>query len=112
MTAVLILTSFPSEESARSLARHLITERLASCVHVFPKGTSTYLWEGKLCESEEHHIQIKSIDIRFSEICLAIQEFSGYEVPEVLLFPIENGDPRYLNWLTILSYPEKPPLSD
>ncbi|WP_100934223.1 divalent-cation tolerance protein CutA [Candidatus Chlamydia corallus] len=112
MNPVLILTSFPSNQSANSLATYLIKEHIASCVHVFPKGQSTYLWEGKLCKSEEHLVQIKSIDIRFSEICVAIKQFCSYDVPEILLFPIEYGDPKYLSWLTMDSCPKKPLDSD
>ncbi|SPN74017.1 Divalent-cation tolerance protein CutA,divalent-cation tolerance protein CutA,CutA1 divalent ion tolerance protein [Chlamydia serpentis] len=112
MTPILILTSFPSQQSAESLATYLITKHLARCVHIFPKGQSMYLWKGKICKSEEHHIQIKTTDLCFPKICKVIKEFCDYEVPEILLFPIQHGDPKYLSWLTMETCSENFPRLD
>ncbi|ANH78706.1 divalent-cation tolerance protein CutA [Candidatus Chlamydia sanziniae] len=99
MKPVLILTQLPSQEQALALATTLITSHLAACVHIFPKGQSVYLWEGELQISEEYHVQIKTTQRSFPGVSSAIKLHCEYEVPEILLFFLEDGDKDYLHWL-------------
>ncbi|ASD30932.1 divalent-cation tolerance protein CutA [Chlamydia abortus] len=106
MTPILILTQLPSEEEAELIAHTLITQKLAACVHVFPKGKSTYLWEGQLYISEEYHMQIKTLSSRFSEVSKTIRSLCSYDVPEIIFIKIDGGNPEYLQWLSLETAPQ------
>lgn len=100
MTPIIIFTQLPSQEEADCISHALVTQKLAACVHVFPKGNSTYMWEGKLYISEEYHMHIKTISSRFSEVSAIIQSLCSYDVPEILLVKVDDGNPQYLQWLS------------
>ena len=42
---VIVLTTFPVDEDANTLARTLVSERLAACVNVLPPMPSIYRWK-------------------------------------------------------------------
>lgn len=46
-----VLTTTPSEEEARKIARTLVSERLAACVNIIPKVESIYRWQDKVEEA-------------------------------------------------------------
>jgi hypothetical protein len=54
-----LLSTAPSEEEAKRLAKVLVRSRLAACVNIVPKVTSVYEWEGNMGESAEAMMVIK-----------------------------------------------------
>ena len=90
-----------NEQKAKQIARHLIEKRLAACVNILP-CMSLYQWEDKLCESNEVKVLIKTIDKHFKEIETILIEQGGYEVPEILCFPIIKGLQTYLDWMSAM----------
>jgi periplasmic divalent cation tolerance protein len=54
-----LLSTAPSEEEAKRLAKVLVQSRLAACVNIVPKVTSVYEWEGNMEESAEAMMVIK-----------------------------------------------------
>lgn len=99
MQPVLVLSQLSSKKEAVMLAELLVLEHLAACVHIFPKGESLYIWEGQLTSHEEYLVQIKTLKKHFASITMKIQQTCSYSCPEVLLVPIEKGNPEYLQWL-------------
>ncbi|WP_201456348.1 divalent-cation tolerance protein CutA [Chlamydia sp. 17-3921] len=99
MTPIIIVSQFPSEKEGHELATALITEHIAACVHILPKGCSIYLWEGKLTSHEEYQIQIKTIRAHISKVSMKIKEFCSYTCPEILLIPLEEENSGYTKWL-------------
>ena len=96
---VLVLTTFPDEFDAESLARELIEARLAACVSVLPPQTSTYRWEGAVETAREHQVVIKTISTRVGELMMTLRARHPYDLPEFLVLPVSGGDPTYLDWL-------------
>lgn len=103
--ALLILTSHPDTAGARQLAETLVTEGLAACVHVFPAGTSIYVWQGGLERGREHQLLIKAPAQRADDIVARIRTLHPYELPEILTVPVTGGLAEYLAWL---AQPESP----
>ena len=68
MKTKVILTTCSSEDEARSLALSLLKARLVACAQVIPKIRSLYWWEGKIEESEEFLLLLKSSDERLKEL--------------------------------------------
>ena len=105
----LIISTCADKETAKAIAKVLVETRLAACVQMFPIE-SVYLWRDKICDEGEIMLFIKSKAGLFDKISAAIKENLPYEVPEIILVPIEGGLPEYLNWIddcTVSGCPEK-----
>ncbi len=95
----IVLSTAGSEEEARKIAHHLVENRLAACVNLVPRIESVYRWEGKVEESREWLLVIKTDASKFSNVRDAITELHSYDLPECISVAIDNGSPEYLQWL-------------
>jgi periplasmic divalent cation tolerance protein len=86
-------------EQAQQIARHLVEERLASCVNILPQMQSIYRWQGKVETAEEFLLIIKTDSEHSQEAQDAVTRLHSYEVPEFLLLPVTGGSAAYLHWL-------------
>ena len=57
---IVILTTMPNDERADALARTLVDERLAACVHVQSPVSSTYRWKNAVERETERPLVIKT----------------------------------------------------
>jgi periplasmic divalent cation tolerance protein len=96
---IVVLTTCGSEKQAEKLAHTLVDQRLAACVNLFPKARSIYRWEGKIEDSAEWLLLIKSRRDLFTVLRAEIQKIHTYEVPEVIAIPVVDGTEAYLGWL-------------
>jgi len=95
----LVLTTAGSQEEARTIARALVERRLAACVNIVPQIESIYRWRDAVDEAQEWLLLIKTSGSVFDRVRAAIQELHSYEVPECICLTIEDGSPRYLEWI-------------
>lgn len=95
----LVLTTVKNRAEAKRLSEKLVSEKLAACVSVLPNVNSTYRWRGKLERAKENLLLIKTSNKKLDRLIPRIKELHSYEVPEVLVVPIERGLPEYLKWL-------------
>lgn len=58
-----------------------------------------YRWEGKIEDSEEILLVIKTSRALFDNVRLEIEKIHSYEVPEVLALHVVDGAEQYLDWL-------------
>lgn len=96
--AVVISTTDSKEEAAK-LAELAVTEGLAACVQVLPIS-STYVWEGKLENSEELLMLFKTTSALSERLTRAIEDKHSYDTPEVIVVPIAGGSRAYFDWVT------------
>lgn len=99
MKTLVVLTTTPSKEEATRIAQALVESRLAACVQVAGEITSFYRWEGKLEESGEWLMIIKTTRERLAQLTAKIESMHSYSVPEVVALPIEGGSAKYLKWV-------------
>ena len=95
----IVLTTAGSEEEARKIAKHLVEHRLAACVNIVPQVESIYRWQEKVESSREWLLVVKSTAEKFAAVRDAIREVHSYELPECIAISIDEGSPRYLQWL-------------
>jgi len=88
-----------SIEEARKIALFLVEERLVACAQIIPNIESIYLWKEKIETSQESKILLKTHKEKQKTVEQSIRELHSYDVPEILVFPIENGNPQYLEWM-------------
>lgn len=95
----IVLTTTGSEEEAHKIGQALVERRLAACVNIVPQITSVYRWQGKVEESREWLLIVKTTVAAFDQVRHAIAEFHSYELPECICLTIEDGGPAYLRWI-------------
>jgi periplasmic divalent cation tolerance protein len=95
----IVFTTAGSEEEAQKIARHLVENRMAACVNIFPQILSVYRWQGKVEEACEWLLLIKTTADAFERVRQAIAELHSYELPECVCLRIEDGSPNYLQWI-------------
>ena len=96
----LVLCTCPDQDSAQSIAEHLIDQHLAACVNILPGITSIYTWQGKRESAQEQLLIIKSTKDIYETLEKAIIKLHPYELPEVIAVNIETGNENYLNWIS------------
>ena len=99
-TVVVLLVTAPSADVAAAIARTLVEEGLAACGNVVPGIRSIYRWEGKVQEDAEALLVLKTERGRVEEIKARLPALHPYEVPELLVLPVEDGLPGYLEWVS------------
>ena len=97
--AIVVLCTCPDDTCARALAQTLLNEKLAACVNLSPQVTSLYCWQGKMEESQEVQLVIKTRRTMFGVLQERLLALHPYEVPEILALPILCGNPAYLQWV-------------
>src|SRR5215510_9821136 len=98
--ALVVLTTVEKQEDGERLAKLLVESELAACVQVLPPMVSIYRWQGKVEQSGEVLLLIKTTRDAYPLLEETIKENHSYQTPEVVAVPIEYGSKEYLNWLT------------
>jgi len=98
MPFCLITTTFPDEQSAKAIIHLLLEQKLAACIQM-QAVQSFYRWEGKLCESNEQLLLIKTRSSLFHKIEALILKHHPYTTPQIIQVPIEQGSSAYLQWI-------------
>lgn len=85
---------------AEMMARALVENCLAACVNIVPQVRSIYRWEGKVEDSTECLLLVKTSRALFEQVRAEVQRLHSYQVPEIIAVPIEQGAENYLAWLS------------
>ncbi len=81
------------------IARLLVERQVAACINLVPQIRSIYRWQGKVEDSTEWLLIIKTSQARFQSLREALAAAHSYEIPEILALPVVDGSPEYLSWL-------------
>lgn len=96
---VLAFCTFPEADTARRIAREIVTLHLAACGNVIPQIHSVYRWEGKVESGDEALAIFKLTAARYAEFESTLRSLHPYEVPEIISCRIDQGLPDYLRWV-------------
>jgi periplasmic divalent cation tolerance protein len=88
-----------SHEEAENIAENLVSHKLAACVNILPNMKSFYWWDDKVCKDDELLLVAKIKTSLFKDLEKAVKKLHSYDVPEIILLPIENGSNAYLQWM-------------
>jgi periplasmic divalent cation tolerance protein len=97
--ALVVLTTTENEADAERLARLIVEAGLAACVQVLPRMSSIYRWQGKIEQSSETLLLIKTTRAVYLQLETTIKQNHSYETPEIVALSVETGSDDYLNWL-------------
>ena len=96
---VRIETTTGSAQDAQRLAQELVARRLVACAQVLGPIRSVYRWEGAVQTDEEHLLVLKTRAALVDAVRTAVDELHPYDVPELLVVPVVDGSPAYLDWI-------------
>ena len=94
----IITTSTDSKENADAITQKLLEKKLVACIQS-STIQSAYHWEGKIMRSEEILLQLKTKRELFKTIQEEIEKLHTYDVPEIILIPLEDANSSYLQWI-------------
>jgi len=87
-----------TKEEARKIGKALVNERLVACANILP-AESIFLWQGNVEEEAEAVMFVKTRDELADKVINRVKELHSYEVPCIVSFSIESGNPEYLEWI-------------
>jgi periplasmic divalent cation tolerance protein len=96
---IVVYVTAGSPAEGERLARALVEERLAACVNRIKAVQSVYRWQGRVEQSDEELLIIKSRKDLFPALEKRVRELHSYAVPEVIAVPLVAGSAGYLGWL-------------
>ena len=96
---IIVYTTFPDEETARSIAAALVEERLAACVNIIPGMRSVYRFEGKIAEDAELVGIVKTRTGRLREVEARIKTLHPYDTPAILHLALAGAEAETMGWL-------------
>ena len=94
-----VMITAPDREVGARLARALVDEGLAACVNLVPEIRSFYRWQGEVQDDAEVLLIAKTRSDRCEALAARVKALHPYELPEVVVLPIEGGGDRYLAWI-------------
>ncbi|WP_055077028.1 divalent-cation tolerance protein CutA [Pseudanabaena sp. 'Roaring Creek'] len=95
---IVVMMTAPDLNLANDIAKMLIEEKLAACVQVLPAMTSTYIWDGQLCQESEHLVLIKTLANKYESLVARLTALHPYQVPEIIAIPAIAIEQNYLLW--------------
>jgi periplasmic divalent cation tolerance protein len=95
-----VLVTCATLEEARKIARGVVESKLAACVNIVTHAVeSFYTWEGKVEDSSEYLLMMKTSEDRLEELQKEVLRLHSYDTPEFIVLPIIAGSEEYLKWL-------------
>ncbi len=100
LTARVVLVTAPDEAVAESLVGNLVEEGVVACGSIVPGVTSIYRWQGRVERETEALVVFKTTAAGAGRLVERVPQLHPYEVPEVLVLPVERGHEPYLKWIS------------
>lgn len=95
---ILVLTTTDKISLAKKISKSLLKQKLVACVSIIPMESS-YWWRGKIVNSKEYQVILKTKSANFTKIERAIKKLHNYDLPEVISVDIQKANKGYLTWI-------------
>ena len=96
---IIIKTTSDSHKAMKDITNALLNKRYAACVNIIPRMRSKYVLEGRIVESREVMLLIKTSQALEAKVYKIIKELHNYDIPEISTIETKNVDKDYANWL-------------
>lgn len=98
-TARVVLVTAPDAAVAESLVRQLVEEGVVACGNIVPGITSIYRWKDQVERETEALVVFKTTAAGAVRLVERVPDLHPYDVPEVLVLPVEGGHRPYVEWI-------------
>jgi len=96
---IIIKTTSDSHKAMKNITNTLLNKKYAACVNIIPRMRSKYILDGRIVESREVMLLIKTSDDLEVNVYKTIKEMHNYDIPEISTIKTQNVDKDYANWL-------------
>lgn len=96
---IIIKTTTDSHKTMKLIANTLLNKKLAACVNMIPRMRSKYIVDGRITESREVILLIKTTKKLENKVYKTIKDLHNYEIPEISTIQASNVDKDYEKWL-------------
>ena len=96
---IIIKTTSDSHKAMKDITNTLLKKKYAACVNIIPRMRSKYILDGRIVESREVMLLIKTSEDLELNVYKTIKKLHNYDIPEISTIKTENVDKDYLNWL-------------
>ncbi|HOJ95890.1 MAG TPA: divalent-cation tolerance protein CutA [Methanospirillum sp.] len=83
---------------AHTMATRLLDKKLVACINILP-ARSVYRWQGAVCDEPEDLLFMKTTRGNVHDLTKFLVDIHPYDIPEVLVVPVQDGYDRYLSWV-------------
>ncbi len=94
----IISTTTDTKENAEMITQTLLQKKLVACVQS-DTIMSSYRWQEKIILADEIQLQMKTKKSLFDLIIKEIEALHTYDVPEIIMLPLLDANPFYLEWI-------------
>ena len=96
---IIIKTTTDSHKAMKLIANTLLNKKLAACVNMIPRMRSKYVVDGRITESREVILLIKTSEKLENKVYKTIKDLHNYEIPEISTIQTSKVDKNLENWL-------------
>lgn len=94
----LIFSNFETPESAQSILRQLMDEKLVTCGNIWASHYAIYPWDDKIQEESETGVLFKTPYEKKQQLVDRLREIHPYDLPPIIAFEAEATE-DYVRWL-------------
>lgn len=99
MSVVTVYAVFADPPEAQRIGMTVVEEKLAACVNILGPCRSIYRWEGAIETATETPALFKTTLGKADALIARITELHSYEVPAIVVWPIERLPAAYGDWV-------------
>jgi periplasmic divalent cation tolerance protein len=99
MSTMYVYVTTGDVQEARRIGRAAVEARIAACANVIAGIDAIYMWQGKVQETEEAVLILKTMADRLREVIELIRGLHSYECPCIEAWPITDGHRPFLDWV-------------
>jgi periplasmic divalent cation tolerance protein len=99
MSVVSVYAIFADAAEAERIGRIVVEERIAACINLLGPVRSIYRWQGAVESAEETAAILKTTDRKADQLIGRIAELHSYEVPCIVVWPIDKLLGPYAAWV-------------
>ena len=96
---LLVLCTFPDAETAASVTRTLVEEKLVACGNIIPGVRSIYAWEGQVEDTAEVLVLFKTASSAYARLEKRLLKLHPYDTPEILALEAGGAARAYAAWV-------------
>ncbi|MAU75114.1 MAG: divalent-cation tolerance protein CutA [Candidatus Poseidoniaceae archaeon] len=97
MALVLVMVTFPDDDSAKSMIEKVLEQRLAACI-LHMEVNSSYIWKNQNQQEQEVLALFKTNQTNFEQLEQYISTHHPYDVPAILKIDA-SANQDYQNWI-------------
>lgn len=97
MALVLVMVTFPDNDSAKSMIEKVLEQRLAACI-LDMEVNSSYIWENQNQQEREVLVLFKTNQNNFEQLEQYISTNHPYDVPAILKIDA-SANQDYQKWI-------------